>query len=93
LNQINQTEGSLFQLLCSAQEGSVPLFFQWSKDGQTIKPNPDLNYKIDNFDRYSTFTISKIDRKDAGNYSCFVRNAFGTDSQYSLLTVKGMDQF
>jgi hypothetical protein len=22
-----------------------------------------------------------------------VRNAFGTDSQYSLLTVKGMDQF
>jgi len=69
------------------------LFFQWLKDGQVIKPNPDLNYKIDNFDRFSTFNIEKIDRKDAANYTCVVRNAFGSDSQYSLLTVEGMLQF
>jgi len=90
LSHKNQTENSFFQIFCSAQEGSVPLFFQWSKDGQTIKPNPDLNYKVDNFDRFSTLTIAKIDRKDAGNYTCIVRNGFGTDSQNVLLTVKGM---
>jgi len=71
----------------------MPLFFQWSKDGQIIKPNPDSNYKIDNFDRFSTFAIAKIDRKDAANYTCIVRNAFGYDSQNVLLTVKGMIDF
>jgi len=71
------------------QEGSMPLFFQWSKNGQIIKPNPDSNYKIDNFERFSTFTIAKIDRKDAANYTCIVRNAFGEDVKLSQLIVKG----
>ena len=69
------------------------MFFQWSRDGQIIKPNSDLSYKIDNFDKYSTFSIAKIDRKDSGNYSCVVRNGFGSDSQNVLLTVKGMFDF
>jgi hypothetical protein len=86
----NQTEGSYFQLFCTVQEGSLPFFFEWSKNGQSLKANPDVNYKIDNFDRFSTLTIAKIDRKDTGNYTCIVRNVFGTDSQNVLLTVKGM---
>jgi hypothetical protein len=90
LTHRNQTEGSYFQLLCTVQEGSLPLFFEWSKNGHSVKANPDVNYKIDNFDRSSTFTIAKIDRKDAANYTCVVRNAFGSDSQSVLLTVKGM---
>jgi len=75
--------------LCSVEEGSLPLFFEWSRNGQLIKSSPDVNYKIDNFDRFSTLIIPKIDRKDAGNYTCVVRNAFGTDSQSSLLSIKG----
>ncbi len=90
LSHKNRTEGSYFQLFCTVQEGSLPLFFEWSKNGQSIKANPDVNYKIDNFDRSSTLTIAKIDRKDTGNYTCIVRNAYGTDSQNVLLTVKGM---
>jgi hypothetical protein len=86
----NLTEGSYFQLLCTVEEGSLPLFFEWSKNGQSLKANPDVNFKIDSFDRSSTFSISKIDRKDTGNYTCVVRNAFGTDFQNVLLTVKGM---
>jgi hypothetical protein len=90
LSHKNQTEGSYFQLLCTVQEGSLPLFFEWSKNGHSIKTNPDVNYKIDNFERSSTLTIPKINRKDTGNYTCIVRNTFGTDSQTVLLTVKGM---
>ncbi len=90
LSHKNQTEGSYFQLFCTVQEGSLPLFFEWSNNGHSIKANPDVNYKIDNFERSSTLTIPKINRKDTGNYTCIVRNAYGTDSQNVLLTVKGM---
>ncbi len=89
----NLTEGSFFQLFCTAEEGSLPLFFEWSKNGQSLKANPDVNYKIENFDRYSTFSIAKINRKDTGNYTCLVRNAFGTYSQNVYLAVKGMISF
>jgi hypothetical protein len=89
LSQRNQSEGSLFQIFCSTQEGSLPLFFEWSKNGKSIKPNPEVNYKIDNFDRFSTLTIAKIDRNDSGNYTCVVHNSIGSDSQSVLLSVKG----
>ncbi len=93
LSHKNQSEGSHFQLFCTVEEGSLPLFFEWSKNGQSLKANPDVNYKIDNFEKYSTLIIAKIDRKDSGNYTCIVRNAFGSDSQNVLLTVKGMNNF
>ncbi len=91
LSQRNQTEGSYFQILCAVQEGSLPLFFEWSKNGHSIKANPDVNYKIDNFEKYSTLIIAKIDRKDAGNYSCVVHNSIGSDSQSVLLSIKGIN--
>jgi hypothetical protein len=89
LSQRNQTEGSYFQLFCTVQEGSLPLFFEWFKDGKSIKSNPEVNYKIDNFDRFSTLTIAKIDRNDSGNYTCVVHNSIGSDSQSVLLSIKG----
>jgi hypothetical protein len=89
LNRRNQTEGSRLLLLCNIQEGSTPLFFQWSKNGQTIKSSSDISYKIDNFEQHSTLTIAKVHRSDAGNYSCLVQNALGTDSQNTLISVKG----
>jgi hypothetical protein len=93
LSHKNQSEGTHFQLLCTVEEGSLPLFFEWSKNGQSLKAKQDVNYEIDNSKKFSTFSISKIDRRDAGNYTCVVRNAFGTDSQNVLLTVKGMISF
>ncbi len=81
------------QIFCSTQEGSLPLFFEWSKNGMSIKSNPDVNYKIDNFEKYSTLIIPKIDRKDAGNYSCVVHNSIGSDSQSVLLSIKGRNLF
>ena len=91
LSVINQTEGTYFQVFCSVREGSPPLFFEWSRDGQTLKPSPDVNYKIENSKMFSIFTIEKIDRRDSANYSCVVRNGIGSDTQSVLLSIKGLD--
>ena len=89
LNAINQSESSYFQIFCTVQKGSDPLFFLWSINQNNIKSSPDVHYKIDNFKRFSTLTIDKLKRDDSGNYGCIVSNQFGSDSQNILLTVKG----
>ena len=77
-------------MFCSAQKGSEPLSFEWSKNEEVIKPSPDVNYNIQNFERFSTLTIKNLDRKDSANYGCVVSNQFGSDAQNILLTVEGM---
>ena len=85
----NQSEGSTFYVFCAAEEGSIPLFFEWTKNGQNIKSVPNVNHKIEYLDMSSTLTIKKITRNDSGNYSCLVKNSFGSDSQSVVLSVKG----
>lgn len=77
-------------MMCSSHSGSKPLFFQWLKDGHILGNHPDSRYKIENSDAFSLFIIDNINRNDAGNYSCVVRNAYGTDSQSTVLNVKGL---
>jgi hypothetical protein len=77
-------------LFCSKYAGTKPIFFQWSKNGQILSSKPELNFKIDNSADHSLLTIENIERNDAGNYSCIIRNAFGTDSQLAQLIVKGL---
>jgi len=85
----SQSEGTRFHLSCSIIKGSLPVFFQWAKNEQAIKPNSEFSYKIENFEQHSTLTVEKVHRSDAANYTCFVRNAFGTDNQSALLTIEG----
>jgi hypothetical protein len=84
------TKGSFFRLLCQSSAGTKPLFFQWIRNGQTLVNSPESEYRIENNDDYSLFSIKSVDRSDSGNYSCIVRNAFGTDLQSALLTIKGL---
>ena len=86
----NQTIGSIFQIFCTVQEGSFPVFFEWFKDSKSLKPSPDFNYKIEISKISSTFTIESIDRNDHGNYTCVVKNTFGSDSQNVFLNIKGL---
>lgn len=85
----SQNESTGFQIFCSAQEGSHPLFFEWFRNGQSLRSSASVKYKIDNAKEFSTFKIDKVDRSDVGNYSCVVNNMMGSDSQSVLLTVKG----
>ncbi len=90
INQINQTEGAKFRVLCSIEKGSTPLFFQWAKNDEIISSRPETTYKIETSDELSIISIASVQRKDSGNYSCFVRNAFGTDFQSVVLNVRGI---
>ena len=89
LDKRTQAENSVFQISCAIEQGSQPLFFEWSKNGQSIRPAPDVKYVINNQKLLSTLTIENVARSDAGNYSCLVKNAVGSDSQTVLLNVKG----
>ena len=89
MNQQNLSQNSYFQVFSSVNKGSEPLFFELSRNGQIIKSSPNVNYKIDSFKRFSTLSIESIDRRDAANYTCLVKNAFGSDSQSVLLSIKG----
>ncbi len=90
LPQNTVSEGFSFRLYCSIQTGTKPLFFQWSKNGLILNNSPQTNYKIENSEDQSIFKIMNVIRADSGNYSCSVRNAFGTDSQSAILIVKGL---
>jgi hypothetical protein len=83
-------EGFAFRLLCHTRSGTKPVFYQWTKNGQTLANSPQSDYKIEIYEDHSQFVIKSVDRNDSGNYSCIARNAFGTDSQSALLIVKGL---
>ena len=93
LNEFNpkrsQKIETKFSILCSPQEGSKPLQFEWRKNGLVLK-DTDPGFKIDSTEDESLFTISKLESKDSANYSCLVRNQFGKDIQSTVLTVKGL---
>jgi len=84
-------EGSHFSALCSVYKGSLPLFFQWTKDNQVIT---DDHFKIaSHSERSSILSIEKVRSSDSGNYSCSVSNAFGSDSQTIILIIKGSHDY
>jgi hypothetical protein len=90
-SHVNQTEGTRFQIVCAIERGSPPLFFQWYKNEQILVSNLESNFKIDSSAEYSNFIIAKVHRSDSGNYSCLVRNTFGSDSQSVRLNVRGIE--
>ena len=85
-----QDEGSPLNVMCSIQRGAPPLFFEWTKNANTIKSSPEVNYKIENFKTYSTLSIEKLERVDSGNYTCTVTNSVSSDTHHFTLSVKGI---
>ena len=64
-----------------------------SKNGQPIKSGPGAKWQIETSKRFSTLDIVRIDKEDAGNYSCLVKNIYGSDTINVFLTVKGSSPF
>ena len=78
-----------FAITCSILKGSQPFFFEWYRNGQPLRPGPDVTYRIDSSEVLSSLTIKSVNVSDAGNYTCKVNNGGGSDSQNVQLTVKG----
>ena len=77
---------------CAVEKGSLPLFFQWFKNGQTInKQSDDLQISLFN-ELQSILNIKKVTSNDSGNYTCEVKNAFGEDTFTSQLIVRGTNK-
>ena len=57
---------SSFQILCSVREGRQPFFFVWHKNNQVIKSASGNKWNIESSKIFSTMTIERIDKDDAG---------------------------
>lgn len=89
VSSVTRDLDSNLQILCGVEKGAQPLFFEWFKQGQLIRSGSAAKYEIETSKRSSTLFIEHITKEDAGNYSCIVKNAYGSDSINVLLTVKG----
>ena len=85
-------EGSRVKLLCYLESGSKPLHFEWFRNGQILREDKSLNYKIATTEDDSLLIIDRLKFNEAGNYSCFVRNDYGTDIRSMIMFVKGLNQ-
>ncbi|GBL76511.1 Hemicentin-2 [Araneus ventricosus] len=78
-------EGERGSATCTIRSGDTPLEFQWLKDGQEAKDIEGI--KIQSVMDSSFLVISSVSSKSSGNYTCIVRNAFGSDRYTSSLAV------
>ena len=90
LNQPEEpyNEGSKFRSLCAIKSGTRPVFFTWTKNGQQLSHFQNgITIKTDESEDNSVLSIIDIKSENAGNYTCSVSNAFGTDSYTIRLEV------
>lgn len=80
-------EGERGSATCTIRSGDTPLEFQWLKDGQIIKESENL--KIQYLMESSLLMISSVESKSSGNYTCIVKNTFGSDKFSAPLVVTG----
>ncbi|KAG8178096.1 hypothetical protein JTE90_017445 [Oedothorax gibbosus] len=78
-------EGERGSATCTIRSGDTPLEFTWLKDGQDVRDIEGVRIKSD-LDS-SFLIIPFVTSKSSGNYTCIVKNAFGSDRYTSTLAV------
>ena len=70
----------------------MPVFFEWLKDGNQLlaSTSPQPQVKIDYQEETSFLLVKGITIQDSGEYTCIVKNVYGTDSTTTQLIVKGL---
>lgn len=80
-------EGERGSAVCAIRSGDTPLDFEWLKDGQVITETKNL--KIQSVMESSFLVISSVTSESSGNYTCIVKNAYGSDKFTASLAVTG----
>ncbi|KAF7493821.1 hypothetical protein SSS_07430 [Sarcoptes scabiei] len=91
--KISQPIGSNLVLTCNVINIQEPLQFDWHKNGQNIDKLSQIErsrFSIDNRRGFSIFNLIDLNQNDSGNYTCVVRNSFGSAQQSTILLVKGL---
>lgn len=88
--QFSLHQNMTFLLQCNLISGTKPVFFEWHRNG--LKLPHSEQYRIDHYESYSTLTLNNVQLNAIGNYSCSVKNSFGTDSIFTYLLVKGLEK-
>lgn len=80
-------EGERGSVTCTIRSGSTPLEFTWLKDGKDVQDMEGIRIQsvLDSF----LLVISSVTSKSSGNYTCIVKNGFGSDHYTSVLAVTG----
>ncbi|XP_035232053.1 Down syndrome cell adhesion molecule-like protein Dscam2 [Stegodyphus dumicola] len=70
-------EGERGSATCTIRSGDRPLEFQWLKNGEELKETS--NVEIQSIKDTSILLIESVTSESSGNYTCIVKNAYGTD--------------
>ena len=95
-DRLSQNVGTKLKIHCNIQQGSKPMTFEWYKNTSRIDllnmmmTENNRGMKIVHSEDESLLTIFTLNRTHSGNYSCHVRNRYGSDTQFTVLTVKGL---
>lgn len=84
----NVNLGERVTVTCVAAVGRKPFDFVWMHDGKTLA-NSKRKYSRVVVDNIVTMTIEQVTAQDVGNYTCAVRNDFGSDIATAALIVEG----
>lgn len=80
-------EGERGSAICTIKSGERPLSFQWLKDGTEIEESD--NVKIQTIMDSSFLVIESVNSLSTGNYTCIIKNNFGSDRFTAALIVSG----
>ena len=72
--------------MCSLSTGSIPLQFEWLRNGIPLEKNERMN--IGTNEDASTLTLRQLRLEDAANYTCIARNKDGMDAFTARLRMR-----
>ncbi|PRD30311.1 UNVERIFIED_CONTAM: Dscam2 [Trichonephila clavipes] len=78
-------EGERGSATCTIKSGDKPFEFQWMKDGEIVRESS--NIRIQSVLDTSLLIIEAVTSESSGNYTCIVKNSFGSDRFTATLTV------
>lgn len=81
-------EGQKVSFTCTIRKGEPPFTFKWFKNNKPIDSQDNL--LIRNQEDFSIITISDVQMKDRGNFTCLVENGYGISSHSAKLVINGI---
>lgn len=79
--------GDKVTILCAIKSGSPPFHFSWLKNSHTL--NKEEAAEVIQLKEFSNLILPPLTLASRGNYTCHVKNNYGSDSHTEHLNVVG----